>query len=153
MLDAEPTPAATCPDAAAGQAASDAAAVTAVDASGAAAAVAVAGSRVQKQLPGHAAVLYGCSSFCKAKLQSWSNATAAEKMLYIIVPGGELGRKRDNWHASLNRVHTSVSSAHHFACVELTLAGVLAVIVLIESYPLQHDKLLFTASSDLHVVL
>jgi hypothetical protein len=72
--------------------------------------VAVAGTGAQKELPGHSVVLYGYSSFCKVKLENWSDVSTAGssssansgKVLCIIVPPGEPEQANADGHKTLH---------------------------------------------------
>jgi hypothetical protein len=45
----------------------------------------------EKVLPGHSIVLFGCSTFCKTKLQNWSSSDTGEKLeIRVTVPAGTL---------------------------------------------------------------
>jgi hypothetical protein len=48
-------------------------------------------SSSEKTLPGHSIVLFGCSTFCKTKLQNWSSSGTGEKLqIRVTVPAGTL---------------------------------------------------------------
>lgn len=74
------TPRSTAAEAAAG-----------ADADAETAAPAADSSAGRKVLPGHSIVLFGCSSFCKTKLQSWSSSSSNGKLeICITTPPGAL---------------------------------------------------------------
>jgi hypothetical protein len=51
--------------------------------------LAVPAGSCRKELPGHSVVLFGCSTFCKAKVTNWSNKSNGKLEIYITTPPGE----------------------------------------------------------------